>query len=110
VWLLELGQLPDTHPAALHSSSSTGQRERVRLKGLWVQIKTERSLTNNHHRQNKLDLGKTVFISCQSKQVWVVKNKYKFKQYLPLLPRLNFTPSFPTPLIPPPQVAETKQN
>ena len=41
-----------------HSLSSAGQGRENKMKGSWVKIRTGRSLTNYHHGQNRLDLGK----------------------------------------------------
>ena len=43
-----------------HSSSSAGQGRENMMKGLWVKIRTGRSLSNYHHRRNRLDLGKLI--------------------------------------------------
>jgi len=60
----------------------------------------ERSLTNYHHRQNRLDLGKLIYY--QSNQSRVMRTKTKSLKHLPfyphhsILPKLNFTPKFST--------------
>ena len=48
--------------AALSLSSSTGQGREKITKGSWVEIRTGRSLSNCHHEQNRLDLGKKKLI------------------------------------------------
>lgn len=44
------------------SPSSMGWGERRRWKNVWVETETGRSLTNYHHRQNRLDLSKNNLI------------------------------------------------
>ena len=44
--------------AALSLPSTAGQGRENIMKGLWVEIRTGRSLSNYHHEQNRLDLGK----------------------------------------------------
>ena len=60
VWWVDLGWLPGAHPAAvsLPLLSRTGGENM--MKSLWVEIRTGRTLTNYHHAQNRLNLGKLI--------------------------------------------------
>jgi len=58
LWCVDLGLLSDAHPAFLSHPSSAAQREKIRWKSLWVDIKTGGSLTNYCGGQNRLNLGK----------------------------------------------------
>jgi len=61
-------------PLLSHSSSSTGQGEKVRLKSFWVKLVTGTSLTNYHHGQNKLDLGNIKFNYSINKKDKIARN------------------------------------
>ena len=50
-----------------HSLSLTGQGEEMRLKSLRFKVKTGRSYTNYHQKQNRLDMGKINLIYIQLK-------------------------------------------
>lgn len=65
-------------------------------KCLWIRIKTGRSLTNYYHWQNRL-----CSVYCELKYIWMVRNKNAFPSAPTVLPRLNFTLAFPTPLFSP---------
>lgn len=65
-------QVP-TEPLS-HSTSSAGQRE----KKMWVDIRTGKSLTIYHHRQNRLCLGKINFLPINNRVgQWGLKTKLK---------------------------------
>jgi len=52
--------------AALSLPSVAGQGRENITKGLWVKLRTGRSLTYYHHRQTRLDLGQLIsFITYQ---------------------------------------------
>lgn len=94
-WLTLGGWFPPS--CSLTSPPPTGHREKIRLKSLWVEIKTGRWLNNYHYRQNRLDLGKFNLLQIKSRVGW-----WETKICTLLLPRLNFTCSFlallPAPL------------
>ena len=46
------------HKLLRHSPTSTGQGRKNITKGLWVKIRTGRSLSSYRHRENRLSLGK----------------------------------------------------
>ena len=62
--------------SALSLPSSAGQGRDNITKGLWVKIRTGRSLSNYRHRQNRLDLGKKL-IYYQSNQSRIMRKKTK---------------------------------
>lgn len=66
---------PNAHPAA-HSLSllNSNGGKKMRLKSLWVKMKTSGSFTCYHHGQNSLVLGRINFIYCQLKQILVMRN------------------------------------
>jgi len=45
------------------------------MKGSWVEIRTGRSLTNYHHRQNRIDLRKINLIYYQSNLSRIMRHK-----------------------------------
>lgn len=91
-------QIP-TQPL-LPSLSSAWQGEKIGWERTCVDIKTGRLLTNYPHRQNRLDLRKINIIYWQLQYILVGRNKGKRNNntFLSPLPRINFTPSLPTPL------------
>lgn len=70
---------------------------------LSVKARTGRSLSRDYSEKIRSDLGKINLIYCQTKQIWMVRNRDKIKNLTclcspPLLLKLNFSPSFQTPL------------
>ena len=89
---LAKGQTP-TQPLS-HSPFSAGRGEKIGWESSWVELKTERLLTNYCCLQNRLNL-----IYWQLKYIQVMRNKdKKFKNTFPSsFPRLSFTPDSSTP-------------
>lgn len=63
LWWIDLGQLPDTHPAALSLPLLNWTRDRIRWKT--SKRNAGRLLTNCCHSQNRLVLGKNNLMYCQ---------------------------------------------
>jgi len=58
VWWVDLGWLLGAHPAALSLPLLSRTRGENIVRSSWVEMRTRRTLTNYHHWQNRLDLGK----------------------------------------------------
>lgn len=65
LWWIDLGQLPDTHPAALSLPLLNRTGEKIRWKTSWVKRNAGRLLTNCCHSQNRLVLEKNNLMYCQ---------------------------------------------
>lgn len=78
LWWVDLGWLPDPHPAVLSFPSLRVYREKVRWKSSWSEEQPRTSLTIT-----RLDL-KIHFIYCLLKCSWMVRSKEQ--QHLPSLP------------------------
>lgn len=80
-WGVNLGWIPDAHP------SSSGQGEKNKTKGSWVKIRTGRSPSNYHHRQNRLSLGKLISFDTNQVRIgeWGTKPNIKDLPSTPLL-------------------------
>lgn len=81
------------HLLSLCFTPSLPQGEKIRWKILWTEKKkwneTKKPNQNKNRYisyQNRLDLGKINLFCCQLKQIWLVRNKDRIKQYLPLVP------------------------
>ena len=86
-------------PAALSLPLINRKRGENKIKNSRVEISTERSLNNYHCTQNRLNLENWFnLLSFENRVGWWKKKKDKN-----LLPRLNFAPSFLTPLLSSPQ-------
>jgi len=89
LWI-DVGWLPDAHPAVLSPSSSTGQREKIRWKSSLAEVKTGTSLANYHHRLNALNLRKISCMYCQlktelggEKQIWELNHLTPTSSFFP---------------------------
>jgi len=78
-WCVGLGQVRGTHPAPFSVSffNKVEEGDKIRSKNSWIEIKKGTSLTHYYHRQNRLNLGKSIFIYYQLKYNWMVRNKDK---------------------------------
>lgn len=95
-WLSFIGSQTPTQPL-FHSFTATGRENKVKNIVDWEKKWNETKKPNqNKNRyisyQNRLDLGKINLFCCQLKQIWLVRNKDRIKQYLPLVPPLFFFP------------------
>ena len=78
LWWVDLDWTPGAHQAALSLPFSAGQGEKNYNKRLVGQDQDrERSFTNYHHGQNRLNLGKINTVYCQSNQSRVMRNTTK---------------------------------
>lgn len=62
---------------------SAGEWGRSKMETSWVEIRTGRSLTNCHHRENRLSLGKTNLISYSLQKGRIARNKDKNETIFP---------------------------
>jgi len=105
LWQVDLGWPPDAHPDVLSLPFLNRTGDKITQKSSRDETEMGRSLTCYYQEQNSLKLGKNCLIYCQ---INIEQDGEKQRQKLthlpstyPLLPRLNSSPSFLTPLLAP---------
>jgi len=97
LWWVDPGWTPGAHQRGSVTPLLSWTEEKKYNKRLTDQDKErERSLINNHHVQNRLNLGKLIYYHSEYGNEKIKTHLKTPSPHPSLLPRLNFTPDLST--------------